>query len=192
MKKKDILQIIKKAKQVLDSGGIILYPTDTIWGIGCDATNPKAISKIYSIKKRDEKKPLIILVHSMNVLLNYVKDIPKVIHDVIKKTDKPTTIIYNNPMNLPDNLIYNNTIAARMITHGNLKLLLKSFAKPITSTSANISGFKMGNSLVEIENSIKQKVDYIIPEEFKNFPHQQKPSRIIKIKKNSEIEIVRE
>lgn len=191
MKKKDILQVIKKAKQVLDSGGIILYPTDTIWGLGCDATNSKAISKIYSIKKRDEKKPLIILVNSVEVLLNYVKDIPEVIHDVIKKTDEPTTIIYKNPMNLPDNVIYKNTIAARIITHGNLKLLLKSFGKPITSTSANTSGFQIGKSLVEIENSIKQKVDYIIPETFNNFIHQKNPSRIIKIKNNSEIEIVR-
>ena len=89
-------------------------------------------------------------------------------------------------------MIYKNTIAARIITHGNLKLLLKSFGKPITSTSANTSGFQIGKSLVEIENSIKQKVDYIIPEKFKNFTHKQKPSRIIRIKKNSEIEIVRE
>ena len=191
MKKKDILQVIKTAKRVLDSGGVILYPTDTIWGLGCDATNAKAINKIYSIKNRDKKKPLILLVNSVDVLLNYVKYIPEITHNIIKKKDQPTTIIYNNPMNLPDNLIYNNTIAIRIINHGNLKLLLKLFQKPITSTSANTSGFQMGNSLLEIENNIKQKVDYIIPETFNNFIHQKKPSRIIKIKNNSEIEIVR-
>jgi len=191
MKEKEILTIINETKKVLDSGGTILYPTDTIWGIGCSGINKEAIQKIYKIKNRSYNKPLILLFNNIHTLSNYVKKIPDIAHSIINKNNRPTTIIYPNPINLPDILIYKNTMAARIIRKGNLKLLLEYFQKPITSTSANISGQKMINSINEIDQSIKRKVDYIIPEKFNKFDEKNLASRIIKIKNNLTIEIVR-
>ena len=191
MKKKEALTIIHETHKVLDSGGTILYPTDTIWGLGCNAINTEAIRKIYTIKNRSYDKPFILLVNSINILSNYVKNIPDIAHNIINQNNRPTTIIYQNPINLPDILIYQNTIAARIIKKGNLKLLLQYFEKPITSTSANISGQKMINSIDEIDQSIKRQVDYIIPEKFNKFDKKNIASRIIRIKNNSTIEILR-
>lgn len=192
MKKKEVLTIIHETHKVLDSGGTILYPTDTIWGLGCNAINTEAIQKIYKIKNRSYDKPFILLVNSINVLSNYVKNIPDIAHNIINKNNRPTTIIYQNPINLPDILIYHNTIAARIIKKGNLKLLLQYFEKPITSTSANLSGQEMIiNSIDEIDQSIKRQVDYIIPEKFNKFDKKNIASQIIRIKHNSTIEILR-
>ena len=192
MKKKEVLTIIHETHKVLDSGGTILYPTDTIWGLGCNAINTEAIQKIYKIKNRSYDKPFILLVNSINVLSNYVKNIPDIAHNIINKNKRPTTIIYQNPINLPDILIYHNTIAARIIKKGNLKLLLQYFDKPITSTSANLSGQEMIiNSIDEIDQSIKRQVDYIIPEKFNKFDKKNIASRIIRIKNHSTIEILR-
>ena len=191
MKEKEVLTIIKETKKVLDSGGTILYPTDTIWGVGCDGINKEAIQKVYEIKNRSYNKPCILLFNNINILSNYVKKIPNIAHKIINKNNRPTTIIYPNPINLPDILIYQHTMAARIIRKGNLNLLLEYFQKPITSTSANISGQKMINSFDEIDPSIKRKVDYIIPEKFNKFDKKNLASRIIKIKNNSTIEIVR-
>jgi len=191
MKKKEVLTIIHETHKVLDSGGTILYPTDTIWGLGCNAINTESIQKIYAIKNRSYDKPFILLFNSINVLSNYVKNIPDIAHNLINKNNRPTTIIYQNPINLPDILIYQNTIAARIIKKGNLKLLLQYFEKPITSTSANLSGQEMINSIDEIDQSIKRQVDYIIPEKFNKFDEKNIASRIMRIKNNSTIEILR-
>ena len=131
-------QIIKEAIQVLNNGGVILYPTDTIWGIGCDATNTKAIEKIYRIKKRKENKPLIILVHDTEKIKEYIHEFPEIAHDIIHKATQPTTIIYKKPINLSEALITNNSIGIRVIKNSNLNTLLKEFNKAITSTSANL------------------------------------------------------
>lgn len=183
--------IIQKSIEVLNSGGTILYPTDTVWGIGCDATNPQAIKKIYSIKKRSSEKPLILLMNNIDLLLNYVKTVPKIAHKIINTASKPTTIIYNNPINLPNILIHQNTIAVRIIQDSNLKELLNIFAKPITSTSANISGNKTPDKLENIDNDIKNTVDYIIPESFMRKSAVNKVSKLIKVSDNSHIEIIR-
>ena len=137
--------IIQKSIEVLNAGGTILYPTDTVWGIGCDATNPKAIKKVYSMKKRSSKKPLILLMNNVDLLLNYVESVPQIAHEIINKAARPTTIIYNNPKNLPKMLIHQNTIAIRVIQNSNLNELLNMFAKPITSSSANITGNQTPN-----------------------------------------------
>jgi L-threonylcarbamoyladenylate synthase len=191
MKEKEILTIINETKKVLDSGGTILYPTDTIWGLGCNAINKEAIKKIYTIKDRSQNKPFILLFNNMKTLSNYVKKIPDIAQNILNKNNRPTTIIYQDPINLPDILIYKKTIAARIIKKGNLKLLLQYFQKPITSTSANISGQKMINSIDEIDQSVKRKVDYIIPEKFNKFDKENIASRIIRINNNSTIEILR-
>ena len=183
--------IIQKSIEVLKSGGTILYPTDTVWGIGCDATNPKAIKKVYSIKKRSTEKPLILLMNNADLLLNYVESVPQIAYKIINTASRPTTIIYNNPINLPNMLIHQNTIAIRVIQDSNLKELLNIFAKPITSTSANITGNQTPYKLENIDNKIKKAVDYIIPESFMNRPIASKASKLIKLSNNSKIEVIR-
>ena len=183
--------IIQKSIKVLKSGGTILYPTDTVWGIGCDATNPKAIKKVYSIKKRSTEKPLILLMNNVDLLLNYVQSVPKIANKIINNASRPTTIIYNNPINLPKILIHQNTIAIRVIQDSNLKELLNIFAKPITSTSANITGNQTPNKLKNIDSNIKNSVDYIIPESFMRKSAVNKVSKLIKVSDNSHIEIIR-
>lgn len=192
MEQFEIQKIIKKTKKVLEQGGVILYPTDTIWGIGCDATNTKAIQKIYSIKNRNKKHPLILLMNDTNTLGMYVNNIPDNVTEIIKSSQKPTTIIYNEPKNLPETLIYNQTIAIRIIKESNLHTLLTDFNKPITSTSANISGKPTGKSLQEIDVEIIKQVDYVVPEKFQQNSQDDKSSRIIAIEKNSKIRIIRE
>ena len=183
--------IIQKSIKVLKSGGTILYPTDTVWGIGCDATNPKAIKKVYSIKKRSTEKPLILLMNNVDLLLNYVESVPQIAYKIINTASRPTTIIYNNPINLPNMLIHQNTIAIRVVQDSNLKELLNIFAKPITSTSANITGNQTPDKLENIDNEIKNSVDYIIPESFMNKPIASKASKLIKLNNNSKIEVIR-
>ena len=194
MNSSEKLKIIKKTVGILNSGGIVLYPTDTIWGIGCDATNKNAIKKIYSIKKRLKGKPILILINNVDLLLNYVERIPPVAYHIIEMGKTPTTIIYENPINLPDNLIYNNTIGVRIVKNDNLGMLLDAFNKPLTSTSANISGNINPTCLSDIDNEIKNNVDYIVPEIFinDNTNKEQTHSIIIKINNNSTIQVVRE
>ena len=192
MNKKEKKSIINKTIEILNNGGVILYPTDTIWGIGCDATNPKAIKKIYSIKKRSSKKPLILLMNSIDLALNYVNTLPETAREIINNTNKPTTIIYPEPINLPSILIYQKTIAIRIIKTNYLNEMLSIFKKPITSTSANISGSMTPEKLTEIDIEIKNQVDYIIPQEFMDNKNTNKSSRIIKLCKNDSTEIIRE
>lgn len=183
--------IIKKSIAVLNAGGTILYPTDTVWGIGCDATNAEAIAKVYEIKKRSTKKPLILLMHNKDLLNNYINSVPEIVNQIINKSSRPTTIIYNNPINLPKILIYQDTIAIRIIKKSNLNELLNSFKKPITSTSANISGNTTPDKLDNIDDTIKNSVDYIIPEAFVKNDAYNKASKLIKIIGKSRIEIIR-
>ena len=188
----DRKKIIKQAIITLNKGGVILYPTDTIWGIGCDANNTSAINKIYKIKNRDKNKPLIILINDKNLLLNYVKSIPKAAEKIIDKHQIPTTIIYDNPINLPDVLTYNNTIGVRVIKDHPINMLLNEFKKPITSTSANITSHKMPLSFQSIDRNIKNHVDYIFPENFSETKSINKSSRIIKINQSANIEVIRD
>jgi len=186
------INLVKEAINILNNGGVILYPTDTIWGIGCDATNKDAVQKIYSIKKRDNRKPLIILIHNKNLLLNYVKSVPKIANDIIDMERLPTTIIYSNPINLPDILVQKNTIGIRVVKNHSINMLLRQFQKPLTSTSANISNNKNPLFFSEIDEEIKNQVDYIFPENFGIKKSINKASKIIKIHNNSHVEIIRE
>ena len=156
-------KLITSCVNKLINSEILLYPTDTIWGIGCDATNKIAVDKIYKLKKREESKSLIILVDSFEMLLNYVDEVPNEINKFLKNTTKPTTVIYNNPKNLPNSLIAkDNTIAIRIVNKGFAHKLIKQFGKPIVSTSANISGKKTPLSFNEISSVIKNKVDFVV------------------------------
>ncbi len=182
---------LQNTVESLNNLAVILYPTDTVWGLGCDATSEVAIDKIYKIKKRDESKSLIILVDSVQMLRHYIEDIPRKARLILQETSKPTTIIYSNPKGLADNLVaQDNTVAIRIVQDEFCKQLIKKFGKPIVSTSANISKRPTPNSFEEIELPILNAVDYIV-----NLHHNKMmttPSRIIRILKGGALEVIRE
>ena len=176
---------IEKIIKILERGGIILYPTDTIWGLGCDANNDNAIKKIYQIKKRIENKSLISLVSDKKMLKNYTNDIPE--FDI---TTKPTTVIYGNVKNLSTKIITKERTAAIRITSDKFcKKLIKIFGNAIVSTSANISGDSTPRSFSEISNYIKKNVDYIVNLRLED--KMEIPSSIIKINKDKSITKIR-
>jgi L-threonylcarbamoyladenylate synthase len=159
----DYTNDIEKCLATLKSGGTILYPTDTIWGIGCDATNAEAVAKIYAIKKRDEKKSMIILLANIADIENYAQAPDENIKSLIANTERPLTIIYPAAKNLAANLINEDgTIAIRVVKDAFCEYLIKAFGKPIVSTSANISGEETAKHFGEISTEIKTSVDYIV------------------------------
>lgn len=182
---------INKALQVLKNGGLILYPTDTVWGIGCDATNPEAVKKVYALKQREDSKALICLVADDRMLKKYVKKVPEVALNIIDVTNKPTTIIYDDAQNLASNLIAEDgTIAIRIPDDEFCFQLCRKLNGAIVSTSANISGFPTPNSYKEIQQEVLKGVDYVV-----NLHHEKicsKPSSIIKLSNNGVVKIIRE
>ncbi|MBN4084878.1 threonylcarbamoyl-AMP synthase [Flavobacteriaceae bacterium AH-315-B10] len=181
---------INNALKILKQGGIILYPTDTVWGIGCDATNFDAIEKIYKLKKRNESKSLICLVSDLKMLNYYIQNIPEAAYDILKYADKPTTIIYDKPVRVAKNLIAkNNTLAIRIVKDGFSNQLIRKLRQPIVSTSANISGKPTPKSFKKISQEILKGVDYVV-----NLPHEKKtikPSSIIKLTNDGKVTVIR-
>ena len=156
-------ETIADITSLLEQGKTILYPTDTIWGIGCDATNPKAIKKIYDIKKRDPKKPLSILVSSIDMLKEYVDDLPPKIETLLSHHIRPLTVIYKKTKNLPDELLpADKSIAIRIAQDAFCQHLIAQFGKPIVSTSANISGEPYPAHFGNISSAVIQAVDYVV------------------------------
>lgn len=183
-------QEIQNTLKVLDRGGIILYPTDTVWGIGCDATNYQAIKRIYTLKNRIESKSMICLMSDFDMLNRYVETVPKEVFDILKKNDKPTTIIYNNPMGISENLIpKDNSLAIRIIQHKFCNNLIKIFNKPIVSTSANITNNQTPKSFKEIHKDILKGVDYIV--NLQSDRETNIPSKIIKLKNDGSYVVIR-
>ncbi len=183
---------INKAIEVLKSGGVILYPTDTIWGIGCDATNPEAVKKVFAIKKREESKSLVTLVSDLDMLARYVKDIPDAALDLIEVNDTPMTIIYPQAIGLAENVIAEDgSVGIRIPMNEFCRQLCFRLRKPIVSTSANISGENPPKGFKDISQQIKDAVDYTVHPsmEEKNSTH--KASQIIKIGLKGEIQIIR-
>lgn len=181
---------INKCLEILKSGGIILYPTDTVWGIGCDATNAEAVAKIFKLKQRAEAKSLIVLVASDAMLQNHVAEVPELAWDIIDLATSPTTIIYPKGKNLAKNVLAENgSIAIRMIKDDFCVQLLQKFRKPIVSTSANISGTPTPFNFKSIQKPIKKGVDYVVDAAFDKGTHQ--PSALIKLGLSGEIEIIR-
>jgi L-threonylcarbamoyladenylate synthase len=159
----DYTNDIEKCLATLKSGGTILYPTDTIWGIGCDATNAKAVAKIYAIKKRDEKKSMIILLANIADIKNYAQEPDEKIKTLMANTERPLTIIYPAAKNLASNLINEDgTIAIRIVKDAFCEYVIKALGRPIVSTSANISGEETAKHFGEISIEIKNSVDYIV------------------------------
>ena len=154
---------IENCLETLRSGGLILYPTDTIWGIGCDATNEKAVDKIYKLKKRNDEKALIVLVADERDIMQHVAAPDLSLFDHLEKTPKPTTVVYDGALGFADNLIgTDGSIAIRICKDEFCRHLLKRFKKPIVSTSANISGISPPKTFKEISDKIKNGVDYIV------------------------------
>lgn len=176
---------IIKALKILKSGGIILYPTDTIWGLGCDATNQNAIQKIYKIKQREESKALITLVSDINMLYQYTNHIPK-----FNITDQPTTVIYPNVIGLSNNLLPKDRSAAIRIPSDEFCFeLINKFKGAIVSTSANISGEESPKQFSDISNHIKNNADYIV--NLRQDERMETPSVILKIETNGKITKIR-
>lgn len=154
---------IEQCLKVLKDGGLILYPTDTVWGIGCDATNAEAVEKIYQLKKRPDNKAMIVLVATEQDVLQHVAAPDLQVFDYLEKTAKPTTVIYEGALGLADNLIAaDGSIAIRICNEIFCRHLIKRFRKPIVSSSANISGESVAKTFAEITDEIKQGVDYIV------------------------------
>jgi L-threonylcarbamoyladenylate synthase len=183
-------QEINKCIEALKSGGIILYPTDTVWGIGCDATNEEAVKKIYKLKQREDSKSMIVIVGNDAMLQKHLKEVPDLAWDIIDLATKPTTIIYPNAKQLAKNVVATDgSVGIRLVKEGFANQLVQKFGKPIVSTSANVSEKSTPANFSEISNEIKSGVDYVVNAAFDKGNHQ--PSSIIKLGLKGEIEVLR-
>jgi len=182
---------IYKVVEILKRGGIILYPTDTVWGIGCDAANSEAVQKIYKLKQRAESKTMICLVNNFGMLERHVDNVPNVAYNIIELAAKPTTIIYDNPAGVAENLIAeDNTLGIRIVQNNFCQRLIRKLGKPLVSTSANIAGKPTPKSFEEIDEAILKGVDYVVNLQSEN--GNANPSAIIKLSNNGGIKIIRE
>lgn len=183
--------ILKDTLDVLNSGGIFLYPTDTVYGIGCDATNETAVRKIYNLKQRDDSKAMICLVKDIKMLSDYVDEIPLTAYNYLENTDRPTSIIYPKANNLAKNLLAEDgSIVMRMCRTEFCQKLFRKLGKPIVSTSANLSGNSVPQIFEDIQEEILKGVDYIV--NLQETQSETKPSRVIKFESNGHALIIRD
>jgi L-threonylcarbamoyladenylate synthase len=186
----DINTEVHNAYEVIKNGGIILYPTDTVWGIGCDASNPEAVKKIYALKQREESKSMIVLMNGEKMMYTVFKDIPEVAWQILDLSEKPTTLILDNPRNVAPNIVAEDkTLGVRIVKEPFCFKLMERMKKPLVSTSANISGMFTPKSFKEISPEILKGVDYVV-----NLQHDKicdKPSTIIKLTLDSQVTIIR-
>jgi L-threonylcarbamoyladenylate synthase len=182
---------IKNAIECMKNGGVILYPTDTVWGIGCDATNKEAVAKVYAIKHRDDSKALICLIDSDNRMQKYFRNIPNVAWELIDAAIKPTTIILDDAVNIAENLVAEDgSLAMRITQEAFSKELCYKFQKPVVSTSANVSGEPAAANYCDISEEILNAVDYVCwTRRQEHKPHT--PSSIIKLGREGEVTIIR-
>ncbi|MCH5169081.1 MAG: threonylcarbamoyl-AMP synthase [Prevotellaceae bacterium] len=191
MTQREIAEDIKAAVQTLRQGGLILYPTDTIWGIGCDAANEKAVRRIFQLKRREDNKAMICLVDSANRMQRYLRRVPDVAWDLIEYADKPLTLILDEAVNLAPNLIAEDGSVGIRVTHENISHeLCFRYERAIVSTSANISGEPSPTCFAEISAEIKHGVDYVMRSR-QNDLSKSKPSQIIKLSYDGQIQILR-
>ena len=182
---------VKKAVEVMRNGGVILYPTDTVWGIGCDATNEEAVKRVYEIKRRSDSKALICLVDSEARLTRYVRRVSDVTWDMIELATKPLNVINDNATGLAPNLLAEDgSVGIRITKEEFSKELCFRFQKPIVSTSANISGEPTPQTFDEISDEIKNAVDYVVKYS-QRCKEKHQPSSIIKINADGEFTIIR-
>lgn len=191
MTQKDIADDIRQAVQTLRQGGLILYPTDTIWGIGCDASNTEAVKRVYALKQREDSKALICLVDSADRVQRYFRETPDVAWDLIEFAERPLTLILDGAVGVADNLIAEDGSLGIRVTKETISHeLCYRFQKAVVSTSANISGEPSPANFSEIDPRIIEGVDYVMRSR-QNDTSKGKPSQIIKLRKNGEITIIR-
>lgn len=187
-----LLRDVESCLEVLKKGGIILYPTDTVWGLGCDATNATAVEKLYRLKLRESSKSMVVLLADQRDILKYVSQVDLQVFDYLKTVKKPTTIIYQGAVGIADNVIASDgTVAIRLVQEIFCRNLIKRFRKPIVSTSANISGFPAPALFIEISLDIKQQVDYIV-EYRQEETTRAAPSAIVKWNNHATVIVIRE
>lgn len=186
----DINSEVHKAFEIIQNGGIILYPTDTIWGIGCDATNAEAVKKIYALKQREESKSLIVLMNGEKMMYTVFKDIPETAWQILDLSEKPTSLVLDNPRNVAENIISDDkSLGIRIVKEPFCFKLMERMKKPLVSTSANISGSSTPKSFKEISPEIINGVDYVV-----NLHREKicdKPSTIIKLSLDNQVKIIR-
>lgn len=182
---------LKKALEVLRQGGVILYPTDTVWGLGCDATNAAAVKRIFDIKQREEAKSMLVLIENPNMLNAYLREVPEVAWQLLEVADKPLTIIYSGAKNLAANLIAaDGSVGIRVTREAFTEQLIQRFRKPVVSTSANLSGSPTPQNFDEIDEVVKSAVDYVV--RYRQEDQEKKtPSAMIKLGTGGEIQIIR-
>ncbi|RMB59422.1 threonylcarbamoyl-AMP synthase [Dokdonia sinensis] len=179
-----------EALAVLKRGGLILYPTDTVWGIGCDATNADAVDRVYKLKQRTQDMPLICLVSDYKMLNMFVEEIPEVAYDILKFAGKPTTLVLEDPIRIAQNVVAaDNTLGFRVCREKFCNFLVKKFRKPIVSTSANVVGETTPMSFKEISPVILEGVDYIV--DLHKNKKSSKPSAVIKLTKDGKVTVIR-
>lgn len=188
----DIKESIGKALEVLRDGGIILYPTDSIWGIGCDACNEEAVKKVFEIKRRSEAKSLVLLASDLDMVARYVRQVPSMAVELVEVNDAPMTIIYPQGQDLAPSVLAEDGSVGIRIPLGDLycKELARRLRRPLVSTSANISGEASPKSFKDVSQDIRSAVDYIVPAEF-DTASSGKASQIIKVGLRGEVEIIR-
>ena len=200
----DSTPILQEALQVLRDGGVILYPTDTVWGIGCDATNEKAVARVFEIKRRSEAKSLVLLASDLDMVAKHIREIPSIAIDLVEVNDAPMTIIYPGAQYLAPNVIAADgsvgirlplvdeaaAVPGRLTAGAFCRELVRRLRKPLVSTSANISGEPTPESFAEISEQIKSAVDYVVPKPL-GAGASGRSSQIIKLGLGGEVEILR-
>lgn len=182
---------VNKCCDLLEQGKVIIYPTDTIWGIGCDATNYKAVDRIYSIKDRSKGKGLIVLVDSIEMLKEYVNNFPQIAPDIIKAAKNPLSIVYSESKGLAKNVSSDATICIRVVGNDFCKALIGKLGRPITSTSANIAGDAAPSIYAEISEQIKSSVDYVV-QLYHDVLTKPKASTIIRLYEDNSFDVIRQ
>lgn len=186
-----MLKNVEKCVEVLRAGGLILYPTDTVWGIGCDATNEEAVAKVYALKRSQEKTSMLCLMRDADMIVRYVNKAPGIAFEVMELSDKPLTVILPGAVGVAKNLIpESQTLGVRIPQHEFCQALLRKFGRPIVSTSANISGEITAKRLKDVDPAIVNGVDYVVHPRLEGKPTL-KPSAIIAFGEGGEVEIIR-
>lgn len=184
-------EVMLEALKVLKEGGVILYPTDTVWGIGCDATNEKAVARVYEIKRRCEAKAMVLLAENLDMVARYVREIPSIAIDLVEVNDAPMTIIYPEAQGLATNVVAEDgTVGIRIPDQAFCQALMHKLRRPLVSTSANISGEPTPKEFKDISPEIKEAVDFVVPPRFSK-DSTGRPSQILKIGLRGEVEIIR-
>lgn len=182
---------INSALNALRQGQLILYPTDTVWGLGCDATSEAAVEKIYSLKQRDDRRSMLVLVDSSDMLFDYVEQVPEIAFDLLEVADKPLTVIYPGARGFAPNLTApDKTIGIRVVNDAFCRRLIRMLGKPLVSTSANISGEPFPEHFAKIDRRIVQGVDYVVKWR-QDDQRAATPSAIIRLGVNGEVEVIR-